>query len=52
MSKTPVTIDVSMWGAVEGGANAENGFYFELEKELRAVCDKLGLDFVIEEVIE
>ena len=41
MSKTPVTIDISMWGAVEGGANAESGFT-ELEKELRAVCDKMA----------
>lgn len=52
MSETPVVIYISMWGAVEGGADSENGFYFELEKELRAVCDKMGLDFVIEEVTE
>lgn len=52
MSKAQVTIDISMWGAVEGGANTESGFYFELEKELRALCDKMGLDFVIDEVSE
>ncbi len=47
-----VEIAVMLWGPIEGGANSESGIYFELEKELKAVAQKFGLDCVIEEVME
>ena len=49
---TQVTIDVTLFGDVEGGVDNETGFYTELAKAIDAVAKQFGLESYVDEVSE